>query len=512
MSADRAGRLQRLGSETFDLIVVGGGITGAAIAAQAAQSGLATALLEEQDFGSGTSSASSKMLHGGLRYLEHGKIKLVKEALHERGRLVRRLGTARAKTIPFLLPLRGSSSRRLQLRFGTWLYQRLSGSLALGPRSVLSPEQVLQKVPQLRSEGLRGGIEYYEGVVDDTFLVLELVHEAADAGAVVLNHANVTGPLLTGGRIEGVAFRDLLSGTESTVRAKSVVNAAGVWSRSWAGESRSPPMRPSKGVHLVFRKSSFPLSEAVVMEAEDRRWVFALPYGSLVVVGTTDTDYDGDYRRVRPQRADLEYLMSTVEREFPGAKVRPQDIVDAYAGLRPLLAGQGDTTSELSREDLVYVDPSGLVTTVGGKLTTHAAMARRTLDRLGPSSRSRPLVLAGPKETTYSGRPWPGSDWLLGTFALEPPARQALVRSVVQEAVQYLGPCTLEDIIDRRLHALNRLEESFDGLIEEISRTAAGLLEWPEEERLHQCQNYREHLREYEQETLRFRAPKGGSA
>jgi glycerol-3-phosphate dehydrogenase len=487
--------LQRLSSEAFDIVIVGAGITGAAIASRAARSGLTTLLIEKNDFGSGTSSASSKMLHGGLRYLEQGHISLVKEALRERGRLVRRLGTRRARVVPFLLPIRGSAMDGFKLRFGTWMYQRLSGKLALGPRRVLSADEVRKRVPSLRTDRLRGGVLYYEGVVDDVLLVLDLVRTTIRHGGVALNHARVTRLIQEEGKVIGVEFRDAIGGTVGRVRARGVVNAAGVWSGQWAGASKTPALRPSKGVHLVFPHDRFPVNDAVVLEAPDHRWVFALPYGRLTIVGTTDTDYSGDLDAVVPEKKDVSYLLDTIHREFPNLKVGVMDIVDAYAGLRPLLAGVGQTPGELSREDVVQSDPSGLVTTVGGKLTTHAAMAERTLKLFSEVTGIRaPRIPVENDHPDQEDRPWPGTDWVHPP--LTPSSGLASWDHIVESEAGDLLAATLEDVVDRRLHYLERLDPHFVSMLTELSKVVGRTLSWSETDREEMLRTYQTHLAE----------------
>lgn len=449
----------RLSSGPFDLVVIGGGITGAAIAHRGALEGLSVALLEKKDFGAGTTSASSKMLHGGLRYLQHGQVRLVKEALRERGRLVRSLGPSRARTIPFILPLRGGTGRRIKLRFGTWLYEMMAGSLSLGKRVVLSGSRVTELVPSLSTPDLHGGILYHEGIVDDSFLVSELLTRAVGLGAIAVNHIEATGLMIDNGMASGVRFRDSLGGVEGRVRAKCVVNACGVWSGGWTGPGRTPDLRPSKGIHIVFHGERFPLSAAVVIEMPEGRWVFALPYGKVTIVGTTDTEFDGDPDKVRPEPEDIEYLLAAVRREFPGIKVGAEDIIDSYAGLRPLLAGGAERTGDLSREDAVHVDGSGLITSVGGKLTTHDAMAVRTLAQCRKVSGLPPVRTKGEKRVEYVGKPWPGGDWLIALPSGSD--RQAKVGEIVRTAIATMCPANLEDVIERRIHPLNRLSPDF---------------------------------------------------
>ncbi|MDE1880966.1 MAG: glycerol-3-phosphate dehydrogenase/oxidase [Euryarchaeota archaeon] len=498
---------RELVGRSFDLLVVGGGITAAGIASEAAARGAEVALIEREDFGSGTSGATSKMLHGGLRYLQHGKIGLVKEALHERGLLVRSLGEQRVQVTPFLLPLDGTLGHRLSLRFGTWLYQRLCGPLALGPRRLLSVEQVRGRVPFLETKGVRGGVLYFEGVVDDTLLTLVRVGEAVRRGAVAVNHVEALAPLLDAGRITGVKVRDRLSGRTGEVRAKRVINATGVWSPRWAGTERTPRLRPSKGVHLVFRKDRLPLDVAVVLAAPEGRWVFALPYGHLAIIGTTDTDFPGDPDRVRAEADDVGYLLEVAQKNFPTLHLTAEDVVDVYAGLRPLLAGGAERPGDLSREDVVHTDASGLLSVAGGKLTTHRAMAERALER---AKLPTPGIPKG-GTPTKGGSSW--SSWsypprwertpcpgalafaeALGSTSTptnpSSPSPEARLTPWVDAAVRVAGAATLSDLIDRRFHTLQRLDPGFERLVEDVARLAQPLLGWTDEQRVREREDY----------------------
>lgn len=520
----RAERWRALLDGPFDLLVVGGGITGAGIASEATRRGARVALVEREDFGGGTSGATSKMLHGGLRYLQQRKIRLVREALLERGRLVRALGPDRVQRTEFLLPLDGGFGHRLSLRFGTWLYERLSGRLSLGPRRRLSPSEVTSRVPFLAMEGVHGGVLYFEGVVDDTLLTLVRVGQAVERGAFAVNHVEAVAPLLEKGELRGVSVRDRLTGATGEVRAKQVINAAGVWSTSWAGGDRSPALRPSKGVHLVFRRERLPLEVAVVLGAPEGRWVFALPYGPLAIVGTTDTEAPPDPDHVRAEPDDVRYLLEVARRHFPSLHLGPKDVVDVYAGLRPLLAGPAARTNDLSREDVVHRDASGLLTVVGGKLTTHRAMAERALKvsgigdvRSGTNTPTSPA--RGPLPTTsewnwwafpprWERTPCPGAT--LTSEVLRAPRESwgASLSPWVGASVRVAGAGTLVDVIDRRLHTLQRLDPAFPELVSEVAREVQGLLGWTDAERDRQREDY---LARARFETQAVLAARGGS-
>ena len=490
--------LSRLREEDpWDLLVVGGGITGAAVARLAAAQGHSVALVEREDFGSGTSGASSKMLHGGLRYLAHGQVRLVREALRERAKVVRSLPPPRVRVVPFLLPLSGSFLDRIAQRAGTWVYQRWGHAAGLGPREVLSPSEARRACPLLEPSGLRGAILYREAITDDALLTLQRVREAVAWGAVAVNHVEALSPTWSHGRISGAVLRDRLEGTQFPVKARQIVNATGAWGLRWLPGIRAAPLRPSKGIHLVFRRSRFPLDVAVVIPTRDRRWVFALPYGRFVILGTTDEDFTGDPDRVEPTRSEGEGLLRLANDSFPALRLSPMDVCDAYAGLRPLVQDDRSRPGDTSREDSVSVDPRGVVTVAGGKLTTHLAMARRALRgwERGSEAREDP-----PERTAF---PWKGpwgdeysaGDLLAQLADMAPSQRRASLRPWIRWAVEEAGALTLVDVVERRLRPMNRNEPSFPLLVDEVVRCLVEDFHWSEGSLRTQRDDYLERLR-----------------
>ncbi len=501
----RAERLERLESARFDLLVVGGGITGSAVAEEAAARGLSVALIERDDFAVGASGHTSKLLHGGLRYLAQGKVGLVREALRERSHLLTELDPTWVHPVPFLLPLSGPLSTRLKNRFGTWLYERLAGSHRLGPRSILGRSETLNLVPQLASEGLRGGVLYWEAIVDDVALTLYRVESAARAGAVVVNHVEAVGAGTEGGGGFRVLARDVLSGREFSIRSRWVADATGAWmGRVPLLSQNAPRIMPSKGIHLVFRREKLPIDVAVVLPGPDERPTFVLPAGSLLLVGTTDTAFSGDPARVRAEPPDMDYLFQTLRAGFPAVPFSPADLVDVYAGVRPLLAATASNTSELSREDVEAFDPSGRIAVAGGKLTTHRAMAHRAV-RLLPVVRSQPSGRPKPGRTpvarTNSKGPTPlsGGTELVARLAREPRAQDwDELRRRAAQALDTEQAESLDDLVDRRLHALNRREPGFEKVLEETAGIFAEVRRLSPLERDALVRSYREHRdREY---------------
>jgi glycerol-3-phosphate dehydrogenase len=363
----------------FDIVIIGGGITGAAIARDATVRGFKVALLEKGDFASGTSSRSSKLIHGGLRYLKHARLGLVFGALRERWTL-RRNAPRFVKPLTFLIPVyEDSRTGKLQLSLGLWLYDILALFRTEKIHEWLRPEQVKSREPTVRSDRLVGGGVYYDFVTDDALLVLAIVKDSWARGAMVANYTEVVGFEKDHGRIVGVSAVDLVSGTRFIVFGKVVVNASGPWSdqlRKLDDPSSEPKLRPAKGAHLLLPRELIGNSEAVVLDSRrDGRNLFVVPWGNLCLVGTTDTDYDGDLDRILPSDEDVEYLLESLRQYFPEGKIGKEDIISSYAAVRPLAAELGISEDDVSRDQLILESVSGLVSIIGGKLTTHRSMA-----------------------------------------------------------------------------------------------------------------------------------------
>ncbi len=382
----RSRNLERLANETFDVLVVGGGITGAGVAREAALRGLAVAVVEARDFASGTSSRSSKLIHGGLRYLEQGEIALVREAATERKSL-RRIAPHRTAVAPMFLPVHGRTSAGLyKLRVGLALYEKLAAVPAVEHHRVLSRADALAAEPHLNPERLQGAILYPEYQTDDARLVLDTLKSAHHAGAVVANYVRVTAlGANDGAHIVGV--RDDEGGAAFDVRARVVVNAAGPWVDELRRLERPedlPSLHLTKGIHVVFRASDLPARNCVVMRAADGRPVFVVPRGGHIYVGTTDTDYTGPLDEPAITAEDVHYLEEALARTFSGITVAAERAIGAWAGLRPLVQEPGKKPSEISRKDEIVVSATGLVTIAGGKLTAYRRMAERVVDTVAP--------------------------------------------------------------------------------------------------------------------------------
>ena len=433
--------LARLAAEAFDLLVIGGGITGAGVALDAATRGMRVALVEGVDYASGTSSRSTKLVHGGVRYLAQRDIGLVREALAER-HLLLRLAPHLVYPQPFVLPVyRGqhvpgvhapAMATMALTAAGLAAYDLLAGTRGLQRHRRLSPLGARGLVPYLRAADLRGAFLYYDARTDDVRLVLAVLGAAVARGAVVANHVEVVGFERRNGQLAAAALRDRLGGREILVRAARVVNATGAWSgrvAALAGHT-ARSLRLSKGVHLVVDRTSLPLGPlAVVLPATaDGRLAFAVPWGTQVLLGTTDTPYEGDPGMVHPEPADVAALLDDANR-FLDLRLSTADVVGAFAGLRPLVASHAATTATTSREHAVAVAPCGLVSVTGGKLTTYRRVARDTVDAAlravpGPwgPSRTAHVLLQGAPPPAPRGLPTQRTRAPAGRGATDPDA------------------------------------------------------------------------------------------
>jgi glycerol-3-phosphate dehydrogenase len=374
---------------TYDLVVIGGGITGAGIARDASLRGLKVAMFEKSDYASGTSSKSSKMIHGGLRYLEHGEIGLVFESVSER-RIQQNVAPHLVRPLPFLIPIyKGVRPGFEIMNFGLWIYDSLA--LFRAPKmhkAFRGTAAALALEPQLRPEGLRGALEYYDCATDDARLVLENALDAQALGATCHTYTEVQRfERNANGRITGVVVHDRLHGKTWTVATRAVVLAAGAWTDEMIRRFEIPMDRPllrrTKGVHIVLPRERLPLARAITLISPvDGRVMFALPWRDRSVLGTTDTDFAGTADEVAADAADVTYLCESGNGYFPGANLTPDDVIATWAGLRPLIAAPPNVDeSEISREHEVFTKPDGLVIIAGGKLTTYRRMARETVNK-----------------------------------------------------------------------------------------------------------------------------------
>lgn len=519
----RQAALKRLAEDTFDVLVVGGGITGTGIARDAALRGLKVALVEKLDFAAGTSSKSSKLVHGGLRYLEHAEFALVFESVNERKRLMK-LARHLVRPLPFLVTnYKGDRRWLATLALGLWIYDALCFFGNYRNHTTYGAKKTLQLEPTLKSQGLNGGILYYDCLTDDARLTLECAIDAASLGAVVVNHAKA-GKLLRAadGKVEGAVVHDSETGAAIDVRAKVVINATGPWSdevRALAGEPRI--LKPTKGIHIVVDAARVPVKHALMMSSpRDKRVVFCIPWGlGRTVVGTTDTFFDGSPDKLEPTKEDVTYLLETANAYFPQASLVEDDVLATWSGLRPLLKpeDEGAGASAVSREHEIYEAP-GFVTIAGGKLTTFRLMAAQVVDRaitqLGVTTKSttdtRPLpgsqgldgtdaaLTALAKSLEGKGLPDGGADYLAGEYGTRAPglverasktdgalerldAELPSVFAQVDLAVDEEFARTLDDVLSRRIPLVLRARDQGLGVAAKVAARMAAKLGWSPE-------------------------------
>jgi glycerol-3-phosphate dehydrogenase len=405
--AEREAALDRMGTEEFDVVVVGGGIVGAGVALDAATRGLKVALLEARDFASGTSSRSSKLIHGGLRYLEQRDFELVREALTERGLLLGRIAPHLVRPVPFLFPMTHRVWERAYIGAGIALYDGLSLSMGTSrgvPRHRhLTRTKALRVAPSLKRNSFVGAIQYWDAQVDDARYVTMLLRTAAGYGAQIVSRTQAVGFLREGERVTGVRIRDLESERDTEVHAKQVVNATGVWTddiQELVGGRGQIHVRASKGVHLVVPKDRIHSASGIILRTE-KSVLFVIPWGRHWIIGTTDTPWDLDKDHPAASKADIDYVLEHVNAVL-NVPLTPDDVEGVYAGLRPLLSGESEETSKLSREHVVAHPVPGLVVVAGGKYTTYRVMAKDAVDAVAhgldgkvPGSCTDQVALAG---------------------------------------------------------------------------------------------------------------------
>ncbi|MGE5727506.1 MAG: glycerol-3-phosphate dehydrogenase [Gemmatimonas sp.] len=406
--ASRAEALSRLGAHSFDVLVIGGGITGAGVARDAAMRGLSVALVEGSDFASGTSSRSSRLIHGGVRYLEHGQLHLVFEACRER-RILASIAPHLVRPLQFMWPVYEKARIRLwKLRAGLFLYDALALGRNLGRHHVLTTHVVTALEPELRQLGMVGGASYFDASTDDIRLTLATVLSARDEGAVVANHLSVHDLLMTNDGVCGARAVDLRTGNDVEIRARVVVNAAGPWSdaiRRMAEPQARRAVRGTKGVHVSVPHERIRNNGALTLLSPiDGRVMFVIPAGAFSIIGTTDTDYDGRPDRVRATTADIIYLLRSANAFFPDAHLTPADVVAAWAGIRPLVVSGDKNPDAASREHAIAWTVPGLLSVTGGKLTTYRAMAADVMDTVARRMR------VGHRGAPTHKKPLPGGE------------------------------------------------------------------------------------------------------
>ena len=508
--ADRVRSVGALSDQTFDLLVIGGGITGAGVARDAALRGLSVALIEAQDLASGTSSRSSKMIHGGLRYLVAGDVAVVKESASERSTL-HRIAPHLAQKTPYVIPT-GNLRSKLILRAALWAYERLGGVEREDYHEVWSAQQLAEREPLIARSRLNGAVVYPEFLTDDSRLTVATVRSAIESGAKVSTYLKATD--IRHEKVFLVSAASTLSGdnNETTIRARAVVNAAGPWVDEVCGLEAPQPARLalSRGVHLVFNHADVPVRNTVVMRTPDARRIFAVPLGQYTYIGTTD-DYHPESEYWPPVTdQDVSYLLSSTRKAMPEANLSADRIVSVWSGIRPLVGdGSGRASKELSRKDEVWTAPSGLLTVGGGKLSAYRAMAERIVDTV---IENHGLTA---KPCTTADNPLPGGDRVVNASELEEmgdiqserlarlygaeavdvvtsAARGGLVSAEVEQAVLKEGALRLEDYWARRSSRAWFDEGAGLPVLDEAANRMADLLGWDDSRKALEIENCRQ--------------------
>jgi len=427
----RRDALTRLGRDRLDLLIVGGGISGCGIARDAALRGWKVGLVEKEDFAFGTSSRSSKIIHGGVRYLEYGHFLLVRESAQERA-ILRDIAPHLVHTLPFVFPVFDGESL-LKIRLGLRVFDGLAGVEGSEKHENLSPEEVRQQLPGLR-DPLKGAVRYPEYITDDARLTLENAQSAAQHGALIVNHAAAQNFRVIDGRVEGCTVVDLIEDRAVHVSAKVIVNATGAWTADLLAEGGFEPefsLIPSKGIHILLSAERLPIEGATFLRATSGKRGLAMRRLDYVYVGTTDHEYEGSLDRPRATRSEVTEVLDMVSDCFPEQNLGYDDILATWAGVRPLIREDEKSTRDTSREDAVWHSPPGLITVAGGKLTTYRRMAQRVLELVDPELGPAPGL---PDRTATV--PLPGAD--VGPAGLEAfyaERSQDLVESGVAPAV-----------------------------------------------------------------------------
>lgn len=523
--------LDRLATAVFDVLVVGGGVTGCGVALDAASRGLSVALVERRDFAAGTSSRSSKLIHGGLRYLEGLDVALVREALHERRLLVEKIAPHLVHRTPFLFPLKRRGWDRVYMGSGLLLYDLLAGFHPAMPRHRhLSRGACLRAVPALREKAFTGGIRYYDAQVDDARFSLVLARTAASLGAVCASAVSVVAFLHEGESVAGARVTDLESGAEFDVHARTVINATGVWTTGierLAGVETPMQVRPSKGVHVVVPKARIRSDYALILPTE-KSVLFVLPWGEQWIIGTTDTDWSFDLDHPAASHTDIQYLLDHVNSVLR-EPLTLDDIIAVYVGLRPLLGGTAKETARMSRNHAVRRSAPGLISVAGGKYTTYRLMARDAVDVAArelpfavDASRTADVPLLGAvglsgaefRLSRHLGAATLSPDKLrhllarFGTLASEvldlitaepglatPLAgAEKYVSAEVVYATMYEGALHVDDVLTRRTHIAFEVPDRGLVAADSVARLMAPVLAWDEASIDREIAHYRARL------------------
>lgn len=470
----------RISSEKFDLLIIGGGINGCAIARDASLRGMKTALIEKNDFACGASGKTTKLIHGGIRYLEQFNFKLVYEALHER-QILLRTASHLVHPLEFIIPVYKNDPRSLlKIKTGVAIYDWMAGKGNIRRSRWFKKNELISLEHNIDARNLKGGVKYCDAQMDDVRLCFDNAISAYEAGCCLANKIEAAGFIKEIGKIAGVEALDKLTGEKFSIRASIVVNATGAWSNAIVkmDEPKAPPItRPTKGIHIVYRK--LPHERAIILSHRfDKRIFFVIPWRNLSLLGTTDTDFSGSADEVYACADEVEYLLEETRRIFPGEKIDRKGIITTYASLRPLVNVEGRLTWQVSREHLIKESRAGLISVVGGKYTTYRRLAEQVVDLALRKLADRNF------KKCISGLIGPSSRF----------ENSASLRRSVEYAVKEEMANTLIDLLVRRLQLSNTPSLGLDCL-QECANIMAGLLGWSDAQKDSEMREYREEIR-----------------
>jgi len=492
----RTEQIDSLNGAQFDLCIIGGGITAAGIADHAVRRGLKTVLLEKNDFASGTSSKSSKMIHGGLRYLKMAQFGLVREALLEREYLLKRF-PGLVRPLPFIMPSYHSKAdlwlKALVIRF----YVKLAGKSVMESSRLLSAKEIQQMLPGFNANGLKGGVLYWDGWTNDAQLTIRVIREAAERGLTALNYCPVTGiEESENGCV--VHYRDAVSGMEGALNASAVINASGVWTDRILGlqdETHREKIKPSKGVHVVVRGNRIPSDYVAIVSsaAGDGRFLYSFPWEhGITVLGTTDTEYSGSADQVRAEPEDVDYILNAFNKAFPEANLKREDVVSVYAGLRPMLDEDGDKGSyQRSREYQLWWSSPHMLNIAGGKLTSFLSMGEKCVEELldkfkylsSGTTKEKPLLSEKQRIDSIIGE--------------NPDLAEAVSNAYSLSKAELSFHCRFnfaqkpDDILQRRTALTYAMGEWDEQFIQEVARLMAKELNWSAERTIAEVEEFR---------------------
>ncbi len=492
----RAEKIAAAKSDHFDIVIIGGGITGAGIFLKCCQQGLKTLLIDANDFASGTSSRSAKMVHGGLRYLQYMQIRLVKEALKERENLLQ-LYPHLVKPLPFLMPIYGSRFSILKMSIGLSGYDKLAESSILPKHKMFKKRRIVADYPMLKKDGLVGGLYYYDAITNDARLTNEVIMEGCELGGVALNYVEAEKFESDSKAVKSIRCNDLLNDQQFEITANNYISATGVWTDeilTKLNQNASKMMLPGKGIHIVVDGEKFPDQDVLIIPCTDKRFLWICPWvDGLVIIGSTDTPYEGDLREPGTTQEDVDYILQNINNYLEGFAISESDILSIFSGLRPLIDEQKDkdNSSKVSRDYKVWWEKENLLMIAGGKLTSFLSMADQVMSYIAVKTKFKEV--SNEKydkfnESDHLTKRWGKHAPKVKALLEEDPTRnQKLVESLdyqIADIIYYIrfqNAEKLSDILSRRMALTYRMKKINTKLVDTVADTMQKELNWSED-------------------------------